>query len=51
MTFTELLYIDFSKESSQASFDGEKLEELLTKIKKHVQPTLGTVQDRETTIV
>ncbi|XP_071489580.1 uncharacterized protein [Diadema antillarum] len=40
MTFTQLLYIDFTKETSQAKFDDEKFDELLLKIQEHAQPTL-----------
>ncbi|XP_071489113.1 uncharacterized protein [Diadema antillarum] len=40
MTFTQLLYIDFTKETSQANFDDEKFDELLLKIQEHAQPTL-----------
>ena len=47
MTFTQLLYIDFTKESSQKNFDDEKFEELLLKIKEHAQPTLQIVPTSE----
>nr|UZG77129.1 MyD88-like protein L1 [Strongylocentrotus purpuratus] len=40
MTFTQLLYIDFTKETTQASFEDEKFEELIEKIKEHAEPTL-----------
>ncbi|XP_071965602.1 uncharacterized protein [Antedon mediterranea] len=38
MTFTQLLYIDFTKESSQESFADEKFDELVAKINEHAQP-------------
>ncbi|XP_071965604.1 uncharacterized protein [Antedon mediterranea] len=41
MTFTQLLYIDFTKESSQESFTDEKFDELITKINEHAQPVEG----------
>ncbi|XP_072166721.1 uncharacterized protein [Diadema setosum] len=44
MTFTQLLYIDFTKETSQANFDDEKFDELLLKIQEHAQPTLQLVE-------
>nr|XP_054756668.1 uncharacterized protein LOC129262561 [Lytechinus pictus] len=41
MTFTQLLYIDFTNETTVANFDDEKFEELVEKIKEHAEPTLG----------
>ncbi|XP_033108907.1 uncharacterized protein LOC117110328 isoform X2 [Anneissia japonica] len=38
MTFTQLLYIDFTKESSQKNFDDGKFDELVEKISEHAQP-------------
>ena len=52
MTFTQLLYIDFTKDSSQKNFDDEKFGELLLKIKEHAQPTLDmtpTIPDNQET--
>ncbi|XP_071509004.1 uncharacterized protein [Diadema antillarum] len=40
MPFTQLLYIDFTKEASQANFDDEKFDELVQKIQEKAQPTL-----------
>ncbi|XP_072163796.1 uncharacterized protein [Diadema setosum] len=42
MPFTQLLYIDFTKEASQANFDDEKFDELVLKIQEKAQPTLKT---------
>ncbi|XP_071509003.1 uncharacterized protein [Diadema antillarum] len=42
MSFTQLLYIDFTKEASQANFDDEKFDELVLKIQENAQPTLET---------
>nr|XP_054759991.1 uncharacterized protein LOC129266170 [Lytechinus pictus] len=39
MTFTQLLYIDFTKETTQARFEDEKFDELIEKINAHVQPS------------
>eukprot|EP00057_Strongylocentrotus_purpuratus_P010571 XP_011665045.1 PREDICTED: uncharacterized protein LOC105438652 [Strongylocentrotus purpuratus] len=47
MTFTQLLYIEFTKETTQASFDDEKFEELIEKIKEHAEPTLQLVPASE----
>ncbi|XP_071964883.1 uncharacterized protein [Antedon mediterranea] len=41
MTFTQLLYIDFTKESNQESFADEKFDELIAKISEHSQPVKG----------
>ncbi|XP_030853140.1 uncharacterized protein LOC100894022 [Strongylocentrotus purpuratus] len=43
MTITQLLYIDFTKKTTQASFDDDKFEELIEKIKEHAEPTLQVV--------
>ncbi|XP_054770128.2 uncharacterized protein LOC129277962 [Lytechinus pictus] len=49
MTFTQLLYIDFTKETTQATFDDEKFEELIEKIKEHAEPTLQLLATEEQT--
>ncbi|XP_071965603.1 uncharacterized protein [Antedon mediterranea] len=41
MTFTQLLYIDFTKESSQESFIDEQFDELIIKINEHAQAVEG----------
>nr|XP_054769399.1 LOW QUALITY PROTEIN: uncharacterized protein LOC129277217 [Lytechinus pictus] len=51
MTFTQLLYINFTKETTQASFDDEKFDELIEKIKEHAEPTLQLLPADEQTEV
>eukprot|EP00057_Strongylocentrotus_purpuratus_P019011 XP_011673485.1 PREDICTED: uncharacterized protein LOC105442751 [Strongylocentrotus purpuratus] len=43
MIFTGVLYIDCSKESTQARFEDEKFDELIEKIKQHVQRNVDSV--------
>ncbi|XP_071845673.1 uncharacterized protein [Apostichopus japonicus] len=47
MTFTQLLYIDFTQEVSQRNFEDEKFNELVSKIKDYVQPDEVVIETSE----
>lgn len=45
MTFTQLLYIDFTHEKSQRNFDDAKFEELERQIREYVKPEEKVIQE------
>lgn len=47
MTFTQLLYIDFTKETTQARFEDEKFDELIEKMTEHAQPMIEVMPANE----
>ena len=47
MTFTQLLYIDFTKETTQARFEDEKFDELIEKMNELAQPMIEVMPANE----
>ncbi|XP_030833626.1 uncharacterized protein LOC100888215 [Strongylocentrotus purpuratus] len=47
MTFTQLLYIDFTKETTQAGFEDEKFDELIEKMNELAQPMIEVMPANE----